>query len=142
MHINPGYHVLPSIPTKPRKQRCFELQKSWWEFFGKKADCCYCRKLVQCLSTGMAGGWENPMLPNVPCRGQCNTISSGHTKPRHTSSTAMSVGCVLCMAPFSPSPASHHLPNLQKGLVLPADCKVNFLAIQFPRDLFLCTFTP
>lgn len=42
-------------------------------------------------------------------------------------------GHVLCMAAFSPSPASHHFPNQQKGLVLAGDGGRDFLAIQFPR---------
>lgn len=51
-------------------------------------------------------------------------------------------GRVLRMAAFSPSPASHHFPNQQKGLVLAGDGERDLLAIQFPRGMFLCTFTP
>jgi len=42
-------------------------------------------------------------------------------------------GRVLCVAAFSPSPASHHLPNQQKGLVLAGDWQEGLLGYSVPK---------
>lgn len=88
-----------------RKWRSFKLQKSWWEFFGKKADGCYCRKLIQCLSTGMAGEWGNPTLPtaSAKCAMQGQRLCHFHSQRKNPTMPQSEGRTELCLW--------HHLPG-------------------------------